>query len=104
MTLEELKQQYKQLRKEIREMQKQACVYGKAKIAEKPFANKKSEWYLALFVEAEERQERWVSIIRSENRDEVIDSIDNIIKDLRGLKAKIKKFDDAKEGESNGKR
>ena len=91
--LQELMEQRKKIDERIRQIKNSIVIYGCAKIDIDHYPTPRpDEWYVAVKVPGvcEGDQTRYRSIIRGHTRQECIDKIPTIIKDLQGLYDKLK--------------
>ena len=94
-TIEELREQKREIERQIREIKEEPTQCGNAKIAKDNFP-RGMEYYLAYRMvnkniadSGYEDSPRWRSIYRSADKQDVIDHIDTIVADLVGLKKKL---------------
>ena len=86
--LQELMKQKREIEEKIRTIKMCMTIYGSAKLDIDRFpTSRPDEWYIAVKVSGvyEDEQSRYRSIIRGHTRQECIDKIPTIIKDLQGL-------------------
>ena len=97
--LDELKAQRREINERIRQLESNMNLTGCVKFDKQIYPCRPDEWFIAVKpIQNEEKIGRRIyrSVIRSTDRQEVIDSIDILVNDLIELKKKLK-------GESNGK-
>ena len=90
--LEELKKQKKEIEAKIRELQNNVVTYGRAKLDYCYFPTARdNEWFVAYLTNHVDYidNERYFSLVRGHDKQKVIDGIDNVIEDLKGLKEKL---------------
>ena len=90
--LQELMKQKREIEEKIRTIKMCMTIYGSAKLDIDHFPTSRlDEWYIAVKVPGvyEDEQSRYRSIIRGHTRQECIDKIPQVIKDLQGLYIKI---------------
>lgn len=91
--LQELMKQKREIEKRIKVLKNASVFYGCTKIDIDHFpTSRPDEWYVAVKVPGvcDGDQTRYRSIIRGHTRQECIDKIPTIIKDLQGLYDKLK--------------
>ena len=89
--LEELQAQKKEIERKIKELTKKSFQSDGAKLFQEYYACKSDPWCIAIKTHFEElyqtrKQTRWFSVVKCENRQDAIDMIDVIIRDLQELK------------------
>ena len=88
--LMELIEEKKQIERKIRELKEQDIIFNRAKLSVHRYA-RGDEWYVAIFQQDNITYKgMWHSIIKGYDKQEVINDIDNIIGDLKGLKERLK--------------
>lgn len=91
--LEELKRQKKEIEDKIKAIQNNTVTFGRAKLDCQHYPTTRTdEWYVAYAVNHVDYvdYERYRSIIRGNDKQKVIDEIQNVIADLSGLRDKLK--------------
>lgn len=91
-TLEELLEQKKQIEQQIRIMRNKELIYGGAKLGTHHYP-RGDEWYIAIksVVGRNLGDSRWRAIITCKTREEAIKNIDEVLRDLNGLKEILSK-------------
>ena len=91
-TLEELLEKRKQIDAKIRELKGDSIVSGRFKIYND--VTNRSGWTLAAAVEYRRRKKtefvesiRWQPIFKGKSKEHVLDELDHILEELKGLKA-----------------
>lgn len=91
--LQDLINQKREIEKRIKQLKNASVFYGCTKIdIDHYHTSRPDEWYIAVKVSGvyEDEQSRYRSIIRGHTRQECIDKIPTIIKDLQVLYDKLK--------------
>lgn len=90
MYIKELMAEKRQLEKKIRELKRKDVVFNRAKFSCHRYA-RGDEWYVAIFQDDNVTYKGlWHSIIKGYDKRKVIEDIDNVIGDLKGLKEMLK--------------
>ena len=87
MTLEELKQKRKEINEQIKRLENADFFQcGNAKIDKQHYATQKpDEYMICVRYEPVDGKGKWVSVARNVSKEDVINKIPEIIKDLKGL-------------------
>lgn len=91
--LEELKKQKKEIEAKIRALENREVSFGRTKIAKvRYYGGREPEWIVSVKRKAVdfEDKERFFPIIVAHDKQKVIDEIDVVIENLKGLRDKLK--------------
>lgn len=92
--LSELLRQKKELEQRIKILRTANTTCRNVKLDKAHYTSCEDEWFLAIYQEdirpiPNRAKGRWQSVFRSTDREKVVDAIDDIIQDLKGLKEKL---------------
>jgi len=92
--IEELKAQKRAIEEKIRQLQNKEYTFGRAKLSLQHFGTSRADdWKISIlrkYTDKREDKEVWCSVIVGTDKKATIDKLDNVIRDLTGLRGILK--------------